>query len=180
MIRFARYIFIREKYPLDDGAQQKVSKALQDENFIDEAFRPLGKLLTYCQDLGLEAPLLSIQSGQHAVYDPFIDLSRPRHRCPICEKMQPSDGTFVEHPVTGEKFKIEIENCISCGADVNRFWLTTEDDFVFRSHFSLCLKADNFVCALPTIGYAVPEFLDTIAKTCGAPLKEIFIALKVN
>lgn len=95
-------------------------------------------------------------------------------------KLQPSEGTFVDHPVTGEKFRVEITNCISCGVAVDRNWIATDDTYVFRTHFFVRLIAENFTMAVPTIGEIVPVFLDTIAKVCGAPVKEIFIAQKVN
>lgn len=181
MIRFARYIFVSEEHPLDVDPHDQILKKLVEENLLDSQQNPQGALKEYCDSMQLIEPKIHIGNlGFSEVTDPFIDLSLARHRCPVCEKLQPSEGTFIDHPVTGEKFRVEITNCISCGVEVDRTWKLTDDTYVFRTQFFVTLIAENFAAALPTIGENVPVLLDIIAKACGAPVKEIFIAQKVD
>lgn len=181
MIRFARYIFVSEQHPLPLDPHDQIVKTLIEKNLLDDQQNPEGTLKEYCDSMQLIEPKIHIgHLGFIEVADPFVDLSLPRHRCPVCEKLQPSEGTVINHPVTGEKFRVEITNCISCGVEVDRTWKSTDDTFVFRTQFFVSLIAENFVAALPTIGESVPLFLDIIAKACGAPVKEIFIAQKVD
>ncbi len=181
MIRFARYIFVGEEHSLDGCPHDTIVQSLISKNLVDDQNNPMGELKEYCDSMQLDEPKIRVgKFGFSEVIDPFIDLSLPRHRCPVCEKIQPSDGTFIDHPVTGEKFRVEITNCISCGVVVDRTWETTADTYVFRSHFIVSLIAKNFVVAIPTIGESVPIFVDAIAKACGAPVREIFIAQKIT
>lgn len=181
MIRFARYIFVGEDKIIENDPHDTIIQTLISKNLIDDEQNPKGELKIYCDSIELIEPKVNIGHLDFTeIIDPFIDPNLPRHRCRVCEKIQPSEGTFIKHPLSGEAFRVEITNCISCGVVVDRNWKQTDDSYVFRTRFLVSLIAQNFVVALPTIGESVPVFLDVIAKACGVPVKEIFIAHKID
>lgn len=186
-IRFARHLYVPAPGRVPATTAHHLREALRETGFAQgpsgeglswKAFRPAGNFATYADRMGLKLPTLTIEWSDEpkAVRDTFLPRKVDWSRCPNCEKIIPTDGSVIEHPMTGESVVVPIEMCISCGLEVDETWPTTDNDIVFSSAFYLSLTADQFASASPTISDALPDLVKTISAIADQPIREVFIA----
>ncbi len=189
ILGYARYLYVPE-----DGTRYSSAVASSIEDALRDAglamgpdgeglgwrpFRPAGALMSYAESLGLVHPTIKIDwsDDPEPLSDSFLPPRGPWSRCPRCEKVIPSHGTVITHPISGDDMMIAIEECLSCGEPFDVYaWNRAEDRVVFRSRLVISLVADGFAAARPTLLEGCPQFVHTVREIVDNELREVFVA----
>lgn len=188
-VGFARYLYVPE-----DGTRYSSAVASSIEDALRDAglatgpdgdglnwrpFRPAGAMTRYTEKLGLVHATLNIDwsDNPEPLRDPYLPPRGPWSRCPRCEKIIPTHGTIIAHPLTGEDTLITIEECLSCGEPFDAYiWNRAETRTVFESRLVISLVADGFQATRPTLAEGCAEFVDTVREIVDNDVREVFVA----
>lgn len=186
---FARYLYVPE-----DGTRYSSAVASSIEDALRDAglatgpdgdglgwrpFRPSGALMGYAEGLGLVQPTLKIDwsDDPEELTDSYLPPRGPWSRCPRCEKVIPTHGTIIAHPISGDEVMISIEECLSCGEPFDAYvWNRADERVIFRSRLVVSLVADGFSAARPTFAEGCPQFVHTVREIVENEVREVFVA----